>query len=419
MDRFPGNSWFAKLAEPIATYMITNAMDAPVLHHATVAVSALLASRDPYDPPQPPSVCLERYLEHKQKALQMVRHHLECQDIGGPLAVAIAFLLIAEKGNPETRRIHMYGLKSVLQHLHTQLFEEENTALPPTLVPLYWFSWSMGVRFDIGQATIEGDPILDPFPFTADYESLTRSWIKEMCGPTLNSDCLEFVVLLCTLRMFLHRAFHIAATARKHRTFPSYSPVREAKIQRLCCQLERDLEDWMSRGVALHAPAFFDSPDYDNTISFLDYPPIPFNKEQPINLVREYHMTKLYISFISIPELGPGPPESQRFEHALAICQSLVMIKIDQQWRSFFTEYTTLFQLFLCCLGFGGIDHFAVESEGAVELIKASVSQDWGFTVEEVFYKWAQHCPGLPPISSDMFPWLSDCRNKTAVTTIP
>jgi hypothetical protein len=54
------------------------------------------------------------------------------------------------------------------------------------------------------------------------------------------------------------------------------------------------------------------------------------------------------------------------------------------------------------------VDYFPVESEGAVALIKESSFRDWGVTVEEMFYKWANHCPGLPEISPGMFPWLSD-----------
>ena len=403
MDRFPTDRWFAQLAQPIATYMISNALNTPVLHHATLAVATLLASRDSSDPPLPSNICIERYLEHKQKALQMVRYHLENQDIGGPLAVAIAFLLMTEKGNPGPRRIHMHGLKSVLQHLQERLLEEERTRLPPTLGPLYWLSWSMGIRFDIGQATIEGDLILDPLPLTADYESRNRSWIAHMCGPQINSDSIEWTILLCTLRMFLHRTFHLAAIARKYRTSLTYSPAHEAKIQRLCYHLERDLEDWMS--CRLMTQSLFDSdcPRTDSSVTFLNYPPIPIQKAQGQNLMIEYHMAKLYVSLISIPEIGPGPAESGRFIHALEICRSLVAVKVDRRW-SHLAEYTRLFQLFLCCVAFGGTDYFPFESEGAVEMLK---EQDCGFTIEEVFYKWAKHCPGLPPIELDKYPWLN------------
>lgn len=127
-------------------------------------------------------------------------------------------------------------------------------------------------------------------------------------------------------------------------------------------------------------------------------------------------MTKLYISFISIPKAGPGPPEARRFEHALEICRSLVVFK---GFFGHLAEYCRLFQLSLCCLAFGGVDYFAVESEGAVALIKESSLKDWGLTVEDMFYKWAHHCPGLPPISFDMFPWLSDSGNKNAIITGP
>jgi hypothetical protein len=131
-------------------------------------------------------------------------------------------------------------------------------------------------------------------------------------------------------------------------------------------------------------------------------------------------MAKLYVSFISIPEVGPGPPESRRFEHALEICRSLVALRVctGRLRFSHLADYNRLFQLFLCCLAFGGVGYFAVESEGAVELIKEYSFQDWGRPVEDVFYKWAHQCPGLPPISSDMFPWLSDCGNRNANITI-
>src|SRR5271170_5020341 len=261
---------------PIAIYMVTNTMTAPVLHHAILAIAALLASREPLEQPQPTHVCIERYLGHKQKALQLVRNHLETQDIDGHLAVAVAFLTITETGNP-AGRVHMHGLKSVLQHLRTQLLEEENTTLSPDLPSLYWLSWSVGVRFDIGQATIEGDPMMDPLPLTAEYESHTRSWMTQMCGSTLNSEGVEFAILLCTLRLFLHQAFHLACTARKYRTSPTYCPVHEAKIQRLCCQLDRDLEDWMSPQL-IEYTRLLDCPqndnnDNNNTPSFLGYPP--------------------------------------------------------------------------------------------------------------------------------------------------
>jgi hypothetical protein len=65
------------------------------------------------------------------------------------------------------------------------------------------------------------------------------------------------------------------------------------------------------------------------------------------------------------------------------------------------------------------VDYFAVESEGAAALIKESSFRNWGVTVEEMFYKWANHCPGLPEISPGMFPWLSDSGNKNGIIPVP
>jgi len=416
LDRFPGDRWFSRLAAPIASYMMANSLNAPVLHHATICVSALLASNDPFSQPVPAPACIERYFEHKQKALQLARHHLETDDICASLAVAIVFLLISEKSNPTTRRVHMHGLKSVLQHLQVQLSDEGNKDLSPNLTPLYWLSWCMGVRFDVSLAIIGVDPILDPLPLTTDYESHNRTWITHICGPTMPADEIEFAVLLCTVRMFLHRAFHIAAMARKYRTSPGYAPRHEAKIQRLCHQLDQDLDTWMARRLTQQNLFEVYGPPNEESISFLNYPPVPVLRSQRQNLMTEYHFAKLYVSFLSVPEVGPGPPELGRFEHALEICRNLVAVKIDPRWNHFLAEYAKLFEMFLCCLAFGGTDYYPEESRGVIKLIEDVSKVDCRISVQDVFHRWVQHCPGLPPISLEKFPWIASADGFCADT---
>jgi Fungal specific transcription factor domain len=400
LDRFPGNKRFTPLAEPIANYIMSHALNSPVVQHATLAISALLASKESFEQPAPDNVCIEFYLEHKQKALQLARNHLENDDIDGSLAVAIACLLLTERGKAAAR-VHMHGLKSVLQHLQSQLSDGENS----DLVPSYWFSWCIGVRFDIGQATLDGDTVFESLPLTEEYEIRNRSWIERICPPGIGAGRIEFIILLTTLRLCLHRTFHLAAIARKYRTSPAYCPADEAKIQRLCLDLERDLDHWMARRMTQQ---FVFETEYlpgDESVSFLHYPPVPIPTSHNPSLMREYHMAKLYLSFISIPEIGPGPPESGRFHHALEICRGLVNSKPDRRWGPF-ADSTKLFQLFLCCLAFGGTDYYPEESHGALELILNSPYMEIGLSVEDLFTRWVNHCPGLPPISPEKFPWI-------------
>lgn len=377
---------------------MSHALNSPVVQHATLAVSALLASRESIEQPAPENVCHEFYLEHKQKALQLARNHLEKDDIRGSLAVAIACLLITERGKGAAR-VHMRGLKSILQHLHSRLADTDDTELAPS----YWFSWCIGVRFDIGQATLDGDTIFETLPLTGMYEYRNRAWIEHICPAEIRSDRVEFIVLLTTLQLCLHRTFHLAAIAWKYRNSPGYSPADEAKIQRLCLDLERDLDEWMTR--RLTQQFWFDTevPPGTESVSFLHYPPVPTPDSHNLCLMREYHMAKLYLSFISVPEIGPGDPDSGRFHHALEICRGLVMSKPDRRWGPF-ADSTKIFQLFLCCLAFGGTEYYPDETRAAIEMIWANPHLEMGMSVEDLFSRWVNHCPGFPAISVQQFP---------------
>jgi hypothetical protein len=101
--------------------MVTNAMTVPVLYHATLALAVLLTNREPLEQPQQTNVCIQRYLEHRQKVLQLVRYHLGSQDIDGPLAVA-AFLTITEKGNPVGRHNGVHQSNREIKQLESKVY---------------------------------------------------------------------------------------------------------------------------------------------------------------------------------------------------------------------------------------------------------------------------------------------------------
>jgi Fungal specific transcription factor domain len=410
MKQFPGDRWFAELAEPISKYMVLKSTENDVLQHATLSMAALLASTDPDGQPQPKDACIRQYLEHKQTALQLLRCRLKNLDIDPHVAAAVALLIMGEMGSPSTR-VHMHGLKSVLEHLQNPNRYESAITVPldkQTLSPLVWLSWAVGIRFDIGQATIEGNPVLDPLPFTPESESAQRSWISEVCSP-FASETVEWGICIFTLRGLLHRAIHIAGTARKIRESPDYCVQQEFQIQSLCIELEKDLDAWLSRPLVQQVS--FEEQQQprasgSSAKSFLHYAPLEIHNSAFHNLMNDYRTARLYNSFVANPEIGPGLFRSERVKYAVEMCRTMVAARIGHYWRRL-SEGSRLFQLFLCCLAFGGEDYYPLESRAALDMFVELVPKHWGISAEEMINRWIKSCPGLPSVSAMAFPSLN------------
>jgi hypothetical protein len=267
------------------------------------------------------------------------------------------------------------------------------------LAPLIWLSWGVGIRFDIGQATIEGDPIFDSLPLTQEFEILQRAWMSEIVCPwNLTGHEVELGVCVFTLRNLLHRAFHVACTAKRHRLSPEYNEEMEIEVQRLCAELNHDLEEWFSRSLIQQAKAKEQSQNDISSVSegrrFLHYPPLPIHNYGYRKLMSDYATAKLYTSFVASPVLGPGPPKSRRFEHAIELCRTMATARVGDKCGHLL-DGSRLFQLFLCRLVFGGDEYYPLETRQVMEMFEEALPKSWGLSVQEIWDLWIRNFPGL------------------------
>ena len=395
MTQFPNDRWAAKLSHPIATYLVMKAIDQPILRHATVAVAALLASQESQKPlyTHDADFC---YLEHKQKTLHLVRQRVMKMDIDGYVAVAIAFLMMTEIGDPGAR-VHMNGLKSVLQHMEKNHRKNNATSHDLPVSPLYWLSWAVAIRLDVDHATLQGDPVLEPLPLTAECESVHQAWIAEVCQATPCSEGVQWGVAICTLRSLLHRAFYIASKARQSRMSPQHTLPDEVAIQQLCIELENDMTTWLSRPIirqlAIEMSVIGDSVSTSpsSNCRTLDNSAYHF-------MMNEYRSTKLYLAFIADPDPRPALPGSERFDHALQLWRSFVVVHasdVGQLCNQVF-DNNKVFQLVVCYLTFGE-GGCPLESEWMLELLRQYLPPGTDLSREQVLNIWERYCGGLPP----------------------
>ena len=390
MTQFPNDRWASKLTHPIATYLAMKATDQPVLRHATIALAALLASHDSQNLLYMHDAGF-RYLEHKQKALQLVRQRVINVDIDGYVALAIAFLLLTEIGDPVVR-VHMKGLKSVLQHMERNHRENNTTPHDLPVSPLYWLSWAAGIRLDVDQATVQGDPVLDPLPIASACESVHEAWIAEICHATTGSDGVQWGVAVYTLRILLHRAFYIASKARLSRTSPQHTIADEATIQQLCTELGNDMTVWLSRPIIRRLVT--DMNNIDNI----------FNDQRSFDdsayhyMMNGYRTAILYLTFVADPDARPAPPGSERFDHALQLCRTYDIANasgVGDRCNQVFHD-SKVFQLTLCYLTFGEGCCPPVAQE-TLGLLRDYLPPGTDLSRAQVMRMWEKHCGGLPP----------------------
>ena len=97
MNQMGNYLWFAGITSPVTKYIMAQALEHPVLHHAVICTSAaLLAERNLSGP--------SRYLEHKQKTLALLRNHIDNLDINDSVAAAVFFMLFVDVGDAGARR---------------------------------------------------------------------------------------------------------------------------------------------------------------------------------------------------------------------------------------------------------------------------------------------------------------------------
>lgn len=424
MNQMGNYLWFAGITSPVTRYIMAQALEHPVLHHAVVCTSAaLLCERNLAGP--------SRYLEHKQKTLALLRGHIDNLDIDDSVAAAVFFLLFVDVGDVGARS-HLRGLKSVLDYLKHQGSRkdkspsdsgesqtEKEMALQrlnnpefnnPDITgvsPLAWLIWAWGIRMDIGLATVDGTPMIAPLPAGPEHESFHRSWISALSDPAIPNSA-DWGLANFTLDNIMHRGCHVARKARTMRLSPNYKPEYETKIYRLCQQIDDDLERWKSQPLFHRAQA---EEEFHQKLAlpvpaencFLHYPPVVVHNRMYSNLMTDYRAAKLYMSLVKYPSMGPNPAGSGRYQHAVEICRVLASKPLHE--RDDVRGAEEAMCLFLSGVVFGGDDYYPMESKWVQRAFQEYFPIYTGTTSDFLLGIWLENCPCVPMVKEKNFPW--------------
>jgi hypothetical protein len=201
MTQMPNYLWFAGIDQPVIKFIMTIALDQPVLQHAVLCTAAAMLSETGKSAPS-------RYLEHKQKTLSLIRGHIDNLEIDEGVAAAVFFMLFVDIGHIGARS-HLRGLKSVLDYLRRknvikvpvvsyqpgdegEIVEQMQDADVTGVSPLAWLIWAWGIRMDIGLATIDGKPMIAPLPAGVEHEAFHQHNASRMsrCSQSPHDPCI-------------------------------------------------------------------------------------------------------------------------------------------------------------------------------------------------------------------------------------
>lgn len=416
--------WFAGITSPVTRYIMSKAMEEPVLRHAVLCTSAALLSERNITGPS-------RYYEHKAKTLALLRGHIDNMEINESVAAAVFFMLFVDVGEAPARS-HLRGLKSVLDHLKRQSQskrkggkDSEDSLKGKTVAfetvrnydfnnpditgvsPLAWLIWAWGIRMDIGLATVDGAPMIAPLSSSPEQEAFHRSWISSLSDPSI-PDSTDWGLANFTLDNIMHRGCHVARKARIIRKSSNYTPEDESKIDRLCQQVDNDLERWRMQPILQRAKV---EEDYQQSIAspippencFLHYPPLIVYNRTYSNLMTDYRAAKLYLSLVRHPNPGPNPVGSGRFQHAVEICRVLASKPLYE--RNDVRGAEEAMCLFLAGVVFGGDDYYPMESKWVQRAFEEYFPIYTGTTSEYLLGIWLENCPCVPMVREKNFPW--------------
>lgn len=400
---------------------MAKARDQPVLHHAVLCTAAALISERAGSKSEP-----SRYLEHKQKTLSLLRGHIDKMEIDEGVAAAVFFMLFVEIGR-EGARSHLRGLKSVLDFLkrknQTKGKEEQSSStqkavdkLPKTdlrnadvtgVPPLAWLIWAWGIRMDIGLATVDGSPMIAPLPLGPEHETFHRSWISALSDPSIPNST-DWGLANFTLDNIMHRGCHVARKARTIRASKNYTIEDEERIHRMCQQIDQELEMWRAQPLIQQAQLEEDlyqltAGPVPRTHCFLHYAPLVIHNRMKSNLILDYRTAKVYLSLVQYPSLGPGPPGSGRFQHAVEICRVLASKPVNE--RDDVRGAEEAMCLFLAGMTFGGDAYYPLETRWVQRQFEHYFPTFTAIDKDNLLGVWLDNCPCVPMVKEKGFPW--------------
>ena len=418
MTQLPNVLWFAGITGPVTQHIMAKARDQPVLHHAVLCTAAaLLAERSRAEP--------SRYLEHKQKTLALLREHIDNLEIDEGVAAAVFFMLFMDIGQ-QGARSHLRGLKSVLDFLKRktlmndrgELSNSDKTiqSLPKSdfqnpditgVSPLAWLIWAWGIRMDIALATVDGSPMIAPLPTGPEHQAFHRSWISALSDPSIPNSA-DWGLANFTLDNIMHRGCHVARKARLIRASPNYTVEGEEMIHQLCREIDRELELWHAQPLIQQAQLEEDL--YQFTVDhvppdrcFLHYAPLLVRDRMKSNLLMDYRTAKIYSSLVQYPTLGPGPPGSGRFQHAVEICRVLAATPVHE--RDDVRGAEEAMCLFLAGMTFGGDAYYPLETRWVQRRFEEYFPTFTAIGKDDLLGIWLENCPCVPMVKEKNFPW--------------
>jgi hypothetical protein len=397
---------------------MAKAHDQPVLHHAVLCTAAALVSERAGSKSEP-----SRYLEHKQKTLALLRRHINNMEIDEGVAAAVFFMLFVEIGR-EGARSHLRGLKSVLDFLRKKSLSKDRRVAADGLVeistdanfsnpditgvsPLAWLIWAWGIRMDIGLATVDGSPMIAPLPTGPEHEAFHRSWISALSDPSIPNST-DWGLANFTLDNIMHRGCHVARKARVMRASPNYSIEDEEKIHRMCREIDHELDTWHAQPLIQQAQLEEDlhqlsAGPIPPERCFLHYPPLVIYNRMKSNLILDYRTAKVYTSLVQYPQLGPGPPGSGRFHHAVEICRMLAAEPVQE--RDDVRGAEEAMCLFLAGMTFGGEAYYPLETRWVQRTFEQYFPTFTAIDKDNLLGVWLENCPCVPMVKEKGFPW--------------
>jgi len=284
---------------------------------------------------------LERSQRLYQISLKTIQKAIQDLKVDEGLAISVFIIAWTEnlRGNHESSRNHLRGLKLILERLEPESVNP--TSAGTQLSPLLMLIWRVAIRFDWACSMFVVDSPI--FPTVSDANEFHRRWIERIA--VSGRDAVEWAMAAFTLENLIHKACHFAAQIRILRMRGNILDW-ELRVGPAISSLAYETHNWkkipiIKRADAAELAAQKELPSDGNIPQFLDYPPLQIRDPFYANLLNAWGALSIYISFIVDPYFGC--PNHQRFTLAVEICRTLAALgedvahsKVSKLWALFF-----------------------------------------------------------------------------------
>jgi hypothetical protein len=294
---------------------------------------------------------LDRFQVLYGASIHEIRTALKTTRIDEGIAIAVFLILFIDvlRAELSASRYHLYGLHLLLQTLQRQsspLVDFRGVGVSPLVMTI----WRIAIRLDFTTSLyLLTAPVFPAIP--PEQQDLHRSWIQ-LSTPDI--DAVEWSLATFALDNLMHRACHLAVSARELRKSSQYGPAVESAIVNEAGILLRQWEEWYFRPVIARAA------NLEKEAQFTLEEPSPwvFPRHRPRKVLNPYYANlclqscaiKIYISLIIDPFLTETP-HPERFFAGMEYCSILAGLGEDSPHKAASLVWT----MFLAGVGLGGM----------------------------------------------------------------